>query len=222
MLLLLLFSHSAMSDSWRPHGLQHARLPCPSPFPRVSSKSCLLSQWCHPTISPLVVPISFCPQTFPASGYFPKNRFFESGGRSVGSSASALVLPVNIQGWSPLGWTGWISLQSEGLSRVFSSTTVQKHQFFGAQLSLWSTSHPYMTTGKTVGLTRWTFVGKVMSLLYNMLCRFVIAFLPKSKRLLISWLQSPSAVIFEPKKMKSSLFPLFPHLFARLPWCLRW
>ena len=126
-MLLLLFGHSAMSDSWRPHGLQHARLPCPSPFPRVSSNSCLLSQWCHPTISPLVVPISFCPQTFPASGYFPKNRFFESGGQSVGSSASALVLPVNIQDWFPLGLTGLISLKSTGLSRAFSDTTIQKH-----------------------------------------------------------------------------------------------
>ena len=110
-------------------------------------------------------------------------------------SASTSVLPMNTQDWSPLGWMGWISLQSKGLSRVFSNTTVQKHQFFGA--------HPYMTTGKTIALTRWTFVGKVMSLLLNMLSRLVITFLPRNKRLLISWLQSPSVVILEPRKIKS-------------------
>ena len=116
--------------------------------------------------------------------------------------ASASVLPMNIQDCSPLGWTGWISLQSKGLSRVFSNTTVQKHQFFRAQLSLSSSSHPYMTTGKTIALTRQTSVGKVMSLLFNMLSRLVITFLPKSKSLFISWLQSPSAVILEPQKIK--------------------
>ena len=105
---------------------------------------------------------------------------------------------MNIQHWFPLGWTGWISLLSKGLSRVFSNTSVQKHQFFGAQLS-----HPYMTTGKTIALTRWTFAGRVTCLLFNMLSRLVITFLPRSKRLLISWLQSPSAVILEPKKIKS-------------------
>ena len=128
------------------------------------------------------------------------SQLFISGGQSIGVSASISVLPMNIQDWFPLGWTGWISLQSKGLSRVFSNTTVQKHQFFGAQLQL---SHPYMTTGKTIALTRQTFVGKVMSLLFNMLSRLVITFLPRSKRLLISWLQSPSAVILEPKKIKS-------------------
>ena len=110
---------------------------------------------------------------------------------------------MNTQVWPPLEWTGWISLQSKGLSRVFSNTTVQKHQFFGAQLSSQSNSYPYMTTGKTIALTRWTFVGKVMSLLLNMLSRLVITFLPRSKRLLISWLKSPSAVILEPSKIKS-------------------
>ena len=109
---------------------------------------------------------------------------------------------MNTQDWSPLEWTGWISLQSKGLSRVFSNTTVQKHQFFGAQLSSVQLSHPYITTGKTIALTRWTFVGKVMSLFFNMLSRLVITFLPRSKRLLISWLQSPSAVILEPPKIK--------------------
>ena len=126
------------------------------------------------------------------------SQLFTSGGQSIGVSASASVLPMNIQDWFPLGWTGWISLQSKGLSRVFSKTTVQKHQFFSAQLSLWSSSHiPYMTTGKTIALTRRTFVGKVMSLLFNKLSRLVITFLPRSKCLLISWLQSPSAVILE-------------------------
>ena len=136
-------------------------------------------------------------------------QFFISGGQSIGVSASALILPVNIQDWFPLGWTGWISLQSKGLSRVFSNTTVQKHQFFSAQLSLWSKSHIHIwLLKKTIALTGWTFVGKVMSLLFNMLSKFVIAFLPRSKCLLISWLQSPSAVILEPKKISLSLFPL--------------
>ena len=114
---------------------------------------------------------------------------------------------MNIQDWFPLGWTGWISLQSKGLSRVFSNTTVQKHQFFSVQLSSQSNSHPYMTTGKTIALTRQTFVGKVMSLLFNMLSRLVITLLPRSNHLLISWLQSPSAMILEPKKIKSVTFP---------------
>ena len=114
---------------------------------------------------------------------------------SIGVSASASILPVDIQDWFPLGWTGWISLQSTGLSRVFSNTTVQKHQFFSSQFFfIVQLSHPYMTTGKTIALTRWTFIGKVMSLLFNMLSRLVIAFLPRSKLLLILWLQSPSAL----------------------------
>jgi len=141
MLLLLLFSHSAMSDSLQPHGLQHARLPCPSLSPGVSSNSHPLSWWCHPTISSSVVPFSFCLQSFPASGSFPVSQFFASGGQSTGASASLSVLPMNIQGWFPLGLTGVISLLTKGLSRVFSSTAVQKHQFFGAQPSLWSNSH---------------------------------------------------------------------------------
>ena len=120
----------------RPHGLQHARPPCPSPTPRVYSNSCPLSQWWHPTISSSVVPFSSHLQSFPASGSFPISQFFTLGGQSIGVSASASVLPLNVQDWLPLRWTGWISLQSKGLSRVFSNTTVQKHQFFGAQLSL--------------------------------------------------------------------------------------
>ena len=127
------------------------------------------------------------------------SQLFASAEQRIGISASASVLPVNIQDWFPPGWTGWISLQFKGLSRVFSNTIFQKHWFFGAQLSSVQLSHPYMTTGKNVALTRWTFVGKVMSLLFNMLSRLVIPFFPRSKRLLISWLQSPSAVILEPK-----------------------
>ena len=127
-----------LSHVWllRPHGLQHTRPPCPSPTPGVYSNSCPLSWWCHPTISSSVVPFSFHLQSFPASASFPMSQFFTSGGQSTGVSPSASVLPMNIQDWFPLGWTGWISLQSKGLSRVFSNTTVQKHQFFSAQLSL--------------------------------------------------------------------------------------
>ena len=133
------------------------------------------------------------------------SQLFAGGGQSTGVSASASVFPMDTQDRSPLGWTGWISLQSKGLSRVFSNTTVQKHQFFGAQPSLQSNSqHPYMTTGKTIALTRRTFVGQLMSLLLNMLSRLVITFLPRSQRLLISWLQSPSALILQPRKIKSA------------------
>ena len=130
------FSHSVMSNSLQPHESQHARPPCPSPTPRVHSDSRPSSWWCHPAISSSVVPFSSCPQSFPASESFPMSQLFTSGGQSIGISASASVLPMNTQNWSPLGWTGWISLQSKGLSRVFSNTTVQKHQFFRAQLSL--------------------------------------------------------------------------------------
>ena len=129
------FSHSVLSDSLQPHGLQHTKPPSPSPPPGVYSNSCPLSWWCHPTISSSVTPFSSCLQSFPASGYFLVSQFFTSGGQSIGVSASASVLPMNIQDWFPLGRTGWISLQSKGLSRVFSNTTIQKHQFFGAQLS---------------------------------------------------------------------------------------
>ena len=134
------FSHSVMSNSWRPHGLQYTRLPCPSPTPGACSNSCLLSRWFHSTISSSVVPFSSCLQSFPASGSFPVNQFFTSGGQSIGVSTLPSILPMNIQDWFPLGWTGWISLQSKGLSRVSSNTTVQKHQFFGIQLSLYFNS----------------------------------------------------------------------------------
>ena len=130
------FSHSVVSNSLWPDGLQHARLPYPSPTPRAYSNSCPSSQWCHPTISSSVVPFSSCLQSFPASRSFPVSQFFASGGQSIGVSASVWALPMNFQDWFPLGWTGLISLQSKGLSSVFSNTTVQKHQFFGAELSL--------------------------------------------------------------------------------------
>ena len=129
------FCHSVLSDSLQPHELQHARPPCPSPTPRVYPNSCPSSWWCHPAISSSVVPFSSCPQSFPASGSFPISQLFTWGGQNIGVSASASVLSMNTQDWSPLGWTGWISLQSKGLSRVFSNTTDQKHQFFG---SIWN------------------------------------------------------------------------------------
>ena len=136
------FSHSVVSDSLWPHEPQHVRPPCPSPTPEVYSNTRPLSRWCHPAISSSVNPFS-CLQSFPASGSFKMSQFFALNGRSIGVSASASVLPMNIQDWFPLGWTGLISLQSKGLARVFSNTTVQKHQFFGAQLCLWSSSHTH-------------------------------------------------------------------------------
>ena len=130
------FSRSVISDSLQPHELQHARPPCPSPTSGVYPNPCPLSRWCHPTISFSVIPFSSCPQSFPATWSFPMSQLFASGGQSIGLSASTSVFPMNTQDWSPLGWTGWISLQSKWLSRVFSNTTVQKHQFFGPLLSL--------------------------------------------------------------------------------------
>ena len=135
------FSRSVMSDYLWPHELQHARPPCPSPTPRVHPNSCPSSRWCHPAISTSVIPFSSCPQSLPASESFPMSQLFAWGGQSTGVSAWASVLPKNTQDWSPSEWTGWISLQSKGLSRVFSNTTVQKHQFFGAQLPSQSNSH---------------------------------------------------------------------------------
>ena len=201
-----------MPNSLWPHELQHARLPCPSPTPRVYPNSCPLSRWCHPAISSSVMPFSSCLQSFPASGSFPMSQLFAWGGQSIGVSASKSVLPMNAQDWSPLGWTGSVSLQSKGLTRIFSNTTVQKHQFFNTQLS----SHPYMSTGKTIALTRWNFVGKVMSLFLNTQSRLVINFLPRSKCLLISWLQSPSAVILGPPQNK--VWPCFNCFPIYFPW----
>ena len=181
-LLNVVFSCSVMSDSATLQGLQHARCPYPSLSPGVCLNVDPLSWWYHPTISSSVIPFSSCPQSFPASGSFQMSWLFQSVDQSIGASTSASVLPMNIQDWFPLGLSGLISLQSKGLSGVFSNTTVQKLSvlwclaFFMVQLS-----HPYMTTGKTIAMTRQTFVCKVMSLLFNMLSGLVIAFLPRSK-----------------------------------------
>ena len=198
------FSRSVVSNSLRPRELQHARPPCLSPSPGVHSNSCPSSQWRHPAISSSVVHFSSCPQSLPASESFPMSQLFAWGGQSIGVSALTSVLPMNTQDWSPLEWTSWISLPSKGpLKSLFQhhsskASILRCSAFFTVQLS-----HPYMTTGKTIALTRRTFVGKVMSLLFNILSRLVITFLPRSKHLLISGLQSPSAVILEPPKIKS-------------------
>ena len=177
-------------------------LPCPPP-PAVCSNSCPLSRWCHPAISSSAVPFSSCPPSFPTSGSFPVSQVFGSGGQRIGTSASASVLPLNLQGWPPLGLTGLISLLSKGTLKSLlrhpglKASILQHSAFFGVQLS-----HPNMTTGKTITLTIQTFIGKVMCLLFNVLSRFITAFLPRSNHLLISWPQSPSTVILEPKKIK--------------------
>ena len=156
-------------DSLWSYELQHSRLPCPSPTPGACSNSCPLSRWWHSTISSSIVPFSSCLQSFPASGSFLMSWLFASSGKSTGASASASVLPMNIQDWFPLGLTSLICLQSKGLSRVFFNTTVQKHQFFRCwAFFIVQLSHLYMTTGKTIALARWTFVRRVMYLLFNM------------------------------------------------------
>ena len=188
-----MFSLSVMSDSLWPHGLQHSRPPCPSPFPGACSDSCPSSRWCHPTISSSVIPFSFCLHSFPAPRSFQMSKLFPSGGQNIGVSASASGLPVNIQDWFPLGLIGWVSLQSKDLSKVFNinskSLILQHSAFFVVQLS-----HLCMTTGKTIALTIKTFADKAISLLFKMPSGFVIAFLPRSKHLLISWLHSPAAI----------------------------
>ena len=202
------FSRSVMSVSLIPMAcstpgfpVHHTRLPCPSPTPRACSNSCPLSRWCHLTISSFVIPFSSCLQSFPASGSFQMSQFFASGGQSIGSSASASVLPKNIQDWFPLGWTGspcsprdspescpapqFKSSNSSALTFLYGPTLTSIHEYW-----------------KTIALTRQTFVSKVMSLLFDMLSRMAIAFLPRSKRLLILWLQWPSAVILQLRKTK--------------------
>ena len=186
MWLLSLFIRSVVSSSLWPRRLQHTRLSCPPLSPRVCSNSNPLSQWCYPTTSPLSPPFSFCPWSHPASGSFPMSQLFTSGSQSIGTSASASVLPVNIQGWFLLGLTDFDVLAVQGTLK-----SLLQHHSSKASI-LWSSaffmiqlSHPYMTTGKAIALTRQTFVGKMMSLLFNMLSRFVIAFLPRSKYLLI-------------------------------------
>ena len=159
-----------MSDSLLPHGLQYTRVPCTSWNSWSLLNSCPLSRWCLSTFLFSVIP--FCLQSSSAPGSFPMSQFFASGGQSIGASASASVLPMNIQDWFPVGLTGLISLQSKGLSIILFNTTVQKHQFFGAQLFfIVQLSYPYMIIGKNIALTRWTFVSKIMSLLFNMLSR---------------------------------------------------
>ena len=186
-----------MSNSLWPHGLQNARLPCLSPTPGACSYSCPWSQWCHPTIWPSAVPFSSCLQSFPTLGSFLMSQLFTSGGQSIGVLASASVLPMNIQSWFPLGLTDLLAVQGtpKSLLQHYSSkaSILQHSAFFMVQLS-----HPYMTTGKTIALTRWTCVGKVMSLLFNTLSRFVITFLPRRKCLWIcdcsyhlQWFWSP-------------------------------
>ena len=156
-----------MFDSLQPHELQHTKLPCPSLSPWVCSNSCSLSKWSHPTISSSVAPFSSCPTSFATSGSFPVSQLFASGGQSIGASTSASVFPMNIHGWFPLGLTSLISLQFKGLSRVFSNTIVPKPSILWSSAFLMvQLSHPYRTTGKTKALTRWTFVGKVTSLLF--------------------------------------------------------
>ena len=199
-------SYSVLSDSLRPRGRQHARPPCPSPTPGVHSDSCPLSRWCHPTISSSVLPFSSCLQSFPVSGSFQMSQFFTSGGQSIGVSASASVLPMNIQDWFPLGWTVQGTLKSLLQHHSSKTSILWCSGFFIVQFS-----HPYMNgksialtgkiaTGKSIVLTRWTFVGKVMSLLFNMLPRLVITFLLRSRCLFISWLQSPYEVTWSPQK----------------------
>ena len=204
-----------MSDPLRPYGLQHARLPHPSPTPGACSNSGPSSWWCHPTISSSVILFFSCLQSFPASGCFPMSYLCTSGGQNIGVSAS--VFPMNSQDWFPLGWTGWISFTAQGTLKSLlqhhssKASILQCSAFFIVQLS-----HPYMTTRKNIALTIWTFVGKVMSLLFNMLSRLVITFLPRSTRLLISWLQSPSAVTFgAPQNKVCHCFHCFS---VYLPW----
>ena len=197
---LLLFCRSVVSNSLQSHGLQHARLPCPLSPPRacsslLSAASVMASNhlvFCH-----ILLP---CPQSFPASGYFLMSQLFKSGGQSIGASVSASVLPMNIQGWFPLGLTCLISLQSKTLYKSLLQHHSSKASIFWRSAFFWvQLSHPFMATGKIIDLAIWGFVGKVTSLLFNMLSRFVIAFLPRSKHLLISQLQSPPAVIWETK-----------------------
>ena len=199
-----------MSKTLWPHEPKHARPPCPSPTHGVYTNPCPLNQRCHPNISSSVVPFSSCPQPFPASGSFQMSQLFTSGGQSIGVSWSTSILPKNTQDWSPLEWTGWISVQSKGLSRVFSNNTVQKINSSVLSFVYHSALMSIYDQWKTIALTRGTFVDKVMSLLFNMLSMFVITFLPRSKRLLISWLQSHLQWFWSPKNKVWHCFQCFP------------
>ena len=196
-----------MSNYLRPHEPQHTRPSCPSPIPGVYRNSCPLSRRCHLTISSSVVPFS-CLQSFPASGSFQISQHFTSGGQNIGVSASASVLPGLIS--FRMDWLDLFAVQ-ETLKSLLQHHSLKASILWYSDFFIVQLSHPYMPTGKTTPLTRWTFAGKVMSLLFNMLSRLVITFLPRSKRLLISWLQSPSAVILEPPVCKlSHCFHCFP------------
>ena len=212
------FNQSVMSYSLRTHESLHTRPPCPSPAPGVHLDLCPSSQWCHPAISSSVVPFSFFPQYLPASESFPVSQLFAWGGQSTGVSAFSIIPSKEIPGLISfrMDWLDLLAVQGtlKSLLQHHSSnaSVLRCSAFFTVQLS-----HPYMTTGKIIALTRRTLVGKVMSLLLNMLSRLVITFLPRSKRLLISWLQSPSTVILEPIKIKSDIVSTvslsIPHLF---------
>ena len=203
-----------MSNSLRPQGLQHARPPCPLPTPRAYSNSCPLSWWCHPTISSSVVPFSSCPQSFPASGSLQMSQLFTSGGQNIGFSFN--ISPSN-------EYSGLISFRMDGLDLLAVQETLKSllQHHSSKALILWCSaffivqlSYPYMTPGNTISLTRWIFVGKVMSLLFNMLSRLAITFLPRSKRLFISWLQSPTTMTLEPRKIKSAtVFTVSPSIY---------
>ena len=217
------FSGSVVSDFLRPHGLQHAMPPCPSQTPGVYPNSCPLSRWCHPNISSSVVPFSSSPQSFPASGSFPESAVCIRWSKYW--SLSFNISPFNEHSGLisfRMDWLDLLAVQGtlKSLLQHYSSKTsiLLRSAFFTVQLS-----HPYMATGKTIALTKWTFVGKVMSLLFNMLSRLVITFLPRSKHLLISWLQLTSAVILEPQKVKSATVSAVSPLFAmkwwdQMPW----
>ena len=220
------FSRSVVSDSLRPHESQHSRPRCPSPTPGVYSNSCPLSRWCHPAISSSVIPFSPCPQSLPASGSFPMSQLFTWGGQSIGVSASASVLPVRTDHPGLISFRmDWLDLLAvQGTLKSLLQHHSSKASILGcSDFFLFELSHPHMTTGKTIALTRRTFVSKVTSLLFNMLSRLIITFLLKSKHLLISWLQSPSAVILEPPKIKSdtvsTVSPSISHeVMDQRPW----
>ena len=207
-----------MSNSWQPHGLQHARLPCPS-SPRACSNSRPLSQWCHPIISSYVVPFS-CLQSFPIARSFLVRQLFASGGQSIGSFSFSISHSNEYSGLISftIDWFDLLAFQGtlKSLLQCHSSkaSILQCSAFFMVQHS-----HPYMTYEKIIALTRWTFVSKVMSLVFSTLSRFAITFLPRSKHLLISWLQSPSTVILEPKKIKSvTVSTVFPSIYHEVVW----
>ena len=206
------FSHSVISNSLWPYELQHARPPCPSPTPGVHSNSRSSSRWCHPAISSSVGPFSSCPQSLPASGSFPMSQLLAWGGQSIGVSAVASVLLMNTQDWSPLGWTGWISLQSKGLSRIFSKPQFKSINSLALSFLLSPTLTSMHDYWKTIALTEWTFVGKVMSLLLNMLSWLVITFLLRSKCLNFMATVTICSDFGAPPNKVSHCFPIY------LPW----